>query len=103
MNKSGIRDKPEIFEIARFSAVTAWKYAKKKKWGKKKESGLVIRSLKSHRISAYRFLLIGEGRAVGKIEANGKKEGGKRAKAISNGPSGGKRSRANSDLEKLKL
>lgn len=40
----------------------------------------------------------------GKIEANGeKKKAVKRAKAISNGPSGGKRSRANSDLEKLKL
>lgn len=33
----------------------------------------------------------------------GKKKAVKRAKAISNGPSGGKRSRANSDLEKLKL
>ena len=33
----------------------------------------------------------------------GTKGGGKRATAISNGPSGGKSSRANSDLEKLKL
>lgn len=40
---------------------------------KGKKGGLVIRGLKSHRISAYRFLPIGEGRAVGKIEANGKK------------------------------
>lgn len=49
----------------------------------------------------------------GKIEAKrekrkflgweGARVSGKRAKAISNGPSGGKRSRANSDLEKLKL
>lgn len=53
---------------------------KKKRNEKGKEGGLVIRGLKSHRISAYRFLPIGEGRAVGKIEANGKKEGGKKGK-----------------------
>lgn len=53
---------------------------KEKSEQKKKGERLVIRSLKSHRISAYRFLPIGEGRAVGKIEANGKKEGGKKGK-----------------------
>lgn len=58
---------------------------KREKRGKRKKErkiggGLVIRDLKSHRISAYRFLPIGEGRAVGKIEANGKKEGGKKGK-----------------------
>lgn len=49
------------------------KEKKKKRNEKGKKGGLVIRGLKSHRISAYRFLPIGEGRAVGKIEANGKK------------------------------
>lgn len=53
---------------------------KEKEEREKKEGRLVIRGLKSHRISAYRFLPIGEGRAVGKIEANGKKEGGKKGK-----------------------
>lgn len=61
------------------------KRRKREKRGKRKKErkiggGLVIRDLKSHRISAYRFLPIGEGRAVGKIEANGKKEGGKKGK-----------------------
>lgn len=46
---------------------------KEKEKKKEEKGGLVIRGLKSHRISAYRFLPIGEGRAVGKIEANGKK------------------------------
>lgn len=53
---------------------------KEKRNERRKKGGLVIRGLKSHRISAYRFLPIGEGRAVGKIEANEKKEGGKKGK-----------------------
>lgn len=87
--------KLEVFEVGRFPAVLCLslgsapeeKEQGKRERGKRKKErkigagwGLVIRGLKSHRISAYRFLPIGEGRAVGKIEANGKKEGGKKGK-----------------------
>lgn len=75
------------------------KKGKKREKKEKKKETKEASGLKSHRISAYRFLPIGEGWTVVRSRRTGKK----RAKAISNGPSGGKRSRANSDLEKLKL
>lgn len=76
-----IRDRTISGGSAYRSEVRGKEKEKTKRNEKGKKGGLVIRGLKSHRISAYRFLPIGEGRAVvGKIEANGKKEGGKKGK-----------------------